>query len=230
MKKTITIFLIAISISLTAQQKPFQFGIKAGPNMGWFSTSADNYHNKGVDFGGSWGFIADFFIMDNYSFVTGFDIVYLNGTMTYPDIYKYDASSVEVMGTTERSYRTKYVKIPLLFTMKTNEINSIKYYGQVGFGLSILFAAKAKDDFTPEDGENIATPKHNIYDELLPTRESLILGAGMEIPLQGSTIIRVGLVYDNAFINILRGNNSVNNAVKSNGRNSFISLDIGILF
>lgn len=230
MKRILTIIFIAISLSLTAQNKPFQFGIKAGPNMGWFSTSADNYHNEGVDFGGSWGFIADFFIMENYSFVTGFDIVYLNGTMSYPDIYKYDASSVGDTGTIKRSYRTKYVRIPFVFTMKTSEINGIRYYGQVGFGLSILFAAKAKDDFTPDNGEHIITPKHNIYNELLPTRESLILGAGMEIPLHGSTIIRIGLVYDNAFINIIRGFNSVNTSAKNNGRNSFISLDIGILF
>lgn len=226
MKRILTIFFITISLSLIAQQKPFQFGIKAGPNMGWFSTSADNYHNKGVDFGGSWGFIADFFIMENYSFVTGFDIVYLNGTMSYPDEYGVD----KISGNLERRYRTQYIKIPLIFTMKTNEINGVKYYGQVGFGLSILFAAKAKDEFTPDDGENITTPKHNIYDELLPTRESIILGAGMEIPLHGSTIIRVGLVYDNAFINILRGFNSVDTSTKNNGRNSFISLDIGILF
>jgi len=230
MKRILTIFLIAISISLMAQNKPFQFGIKAGPNMGWFSTSADNYQNKGVDFGGSWGFIADFFIMENYSFSTGFDIVYLNGTMSYPDVYEYDTSSVKISGTLKRSYRTKYVKIPFVFTMKTNEIKGVKYYGQVGFGLSILFAAKAKDDFTGDNGEHITTPKHNIYDDLLPTRESLILGAGMEIPLHGSTIIRDGLVYDNAFINILRGFNTVNTSAKNNGRNSFIALDIGILF
>ncbi len=62
MKRILTISFIAISLSLIAQNKPFQFGIKAGPNMGWFSTSADNYHNNGVDFGGSWGFIADFFM------------------------------------------------------------------------------------------------------------------------------------------------------------------------
>lgn len=225
MKKILILFIVAISLSLTAQDKPFQFGIKAGPNFGWFSASADNYSNSGIHFGGSWGFIADFHIMENYSFVTGFDVLYLNGTLSYPDVY-----SDTIIGSNKRNYRTQYVKIPLLFTMKTNEINGMKFYGQVGFGFSILFAAKAKDDFTGDNGEYFVTPKHNIYDEMLPTRESLILGGGVEIPLQGSTIIRIGITYDNAIANILRGYNRVDTSNKNNGRNNFIALDIGVLF
>lgn len=226
-KKILIITIVAITISATAQDKPFQFGFKAGPNFGWFNSSSDNYKNKGADFGGSWGFVADFFIMENYSFTTGFDVLYLNGTMSYPD---YDTSLVKQEGVLNRGYRTKYVKIPLIFTMKTNEINKLRYYGQIGFGLSFLLTAKANDVFTPDNGGSELTQEHNIYDELLPTRESLIVGAGVEIPLQGSTYMRVGLVYDNAFVNILRGFNNVNTSTKNNGRNSFVGLDVSILF
>ena len=65
MKRTLTILFVFVSLSLMAQHKPFQFGFKAGANIGWFNTSDENYQNIGVDFGGSWGFVADFFIVIN---------------------------------------------------------------------------------------------------------------------------------------------------------------------
>jgi len=225
------VLLILISINLSAQHKPFQFGFKAGPNLGWYNTSADDYSNKGADFGGSWGFIADIFIMENYSFTTGFDVLYLNGTMSYPHVYLTDTLLTPITGTLTRSYRTKYVKLPFVFTMKTNEIKKLRYYGQIGIGLSILLTARANDEFVSEEGGNpITDDKHNIYDELRFSRESLILGAGVEVPLNGSTYVRIGLVYDNAFANILKGYNTVDTSVKNNGRNSFLEIEVSLLF
>ncbi len=224
-KKLFFIFLIALSLNLTAQNKPFQFGFKAGPNIGWYSSNANNYDNHGVDFGGSWGFTADIFLMDNYSFTTGFDMLYLNGTMSYPD-----TSSSGMQGTLKRSYRTKYIRLPIIFTMKTNEINKLKYFGQIGFGLSILLTAKANDEFTSDIGGDVSTNESNIYDEMRFTRESLILGGGVEIPLQGSTHLRIGLIYDSSLVDILKGYNAVDSSVKNNGNNSFISLDVSFFF
>ena len=229
-KKLIFVFFIIASLNISAQHKPFQFGFKAGGNIGWYNTSADDYKNVGSDFGGSWGFVADFFIMENYSFTTGFDVVYLNGTMSYPTINVYDTISAIKQGTLERGYRTKYVKLPLVFTMKTNEIKKIRYYGQIGLGLSILLTAKANDVFTSTDNTPAVNESHNIYDELRFSRESLILGAGLEIPMQGSTYIRVGITYDNAFVNILKGHNTIDSSVKNNGRNSFLELNVSVLF
>ena len=232
LRSSIIIAIFSLSLSLMAQQKPFQFGFKVAPNIGWYNTTSDNYENKGADFGGSWGFIADIFIMENYSFTTGFDVLYLNGTMSYPSVYESESvMPVELIGTLTRSYRTKYVKIPFVLTMKTNEINKLRYYGQIGFGLSILLTARANDEFVSDVGNNVITnDKHNIYDEMRFTRESLILGAGVEVPIQGSTYVRVGLVFDNAFINVLKGDNTVDSSVKNNGRNSFLGLDVSILF
>ncbi len=230
MKRILTILIIFVSLSLTAQHKPFQFGFKAGANIGWFNTSAENYKNIGVDFGGSWGFVADFFIMENYSFTTGFDVLYLNGTMSYPAEYEYSDPYDLKQGSLKRGYRTKYVKIPFVLTMKTNKIKKLRYYGQIGFGLNILLTAKADDEFTPDDGSEVLAEDHNIYDELQFSRESLILGAGIEVPLQGSTYFRIGFTYDNAFVNILKGYNTVDTSVKNNGRNSFLGLDVSILF
>jgi len=228
LRSIIIVLLVTLSVNLSAQHKPFQFGFKASPNIGWYKSTAENYDNKGADFGGSWGFIADIFIMENYSLTTGFDVLYLNGTMSYPSLYEHDEQQYK--GVLKRSYRTKYIKLPFIFTMKTNEIKKLRYYGQIGFGLSILLTAKANDEFTPDDGGDAISESPNIYDELRFTRESLILGAGVEVPLQGSTYLRIGLVFDNAFIDILKGDNTIDTSAKNNGRNSFLGLEFSILF
>ena len=78
------LLFVIISAKATAQHKPFQFGFSGGANIGWWATDAENYSNSGVKPGGSWGFVADFFMMEGYSFTTGFNVIYLNGEMAMP--------------------------------------------------------------------------------------------------------------------------------------------------
>lgn len=227
------LFILAILLSgmfVSAQNKPFQFGFKGGMNLGWYSSANDDYKGEGVKFGGSWGFVADFFLMENYSFTTGFDVLYLNGKIKYPEYYYTSAYSNPESGTIERTIKTKYVRIPVIFTMKTNEIKKIRYYGQIGFGLSVLLTAKSDDTYNSGSGQDPYSQSDNIYDEMKPTRQSVILGAGVEIPIHKSTFVRAGITFDNAFMNVLKGNNSIDASVKHNARNSFIGIDASILF
>ncbi len=226
----VLLFLMIVSSPLFAQHKPFKFGFKAAGNIGWLSSINDDYNNKGVSLGGSWGVVADFFIMENYSFTTGFDVLYLNGTIQYPYLYSDQDNFNTEVGTMERAYRTKYVRIPLIFTMETNPIKKIRYYGQVGFGFSILLTAKANDSFKGNNEDTSSSEDKNIYSELYPTRESLILGAGVEVPLFKSTVARFGFLFDNAFINVLKGNNNVDSSIKHNARNNFMELNATVLF
>ncbi len=229
-KLLLLITSLLFTIYANAQNKPFQFGFRGGMNLGWFSSVNDNYSNEGLKFGGSWGFIADFFLMENYSVTSGFDVVYLNGSMKYPAYYFSSVYSNPESGNLERTYKTKYVRIPVVFTMKTNQIKKVRYYGQIGFGISILLTARGHDTYNSDSGKDPYSENENIYDQLRPTRESIILGAGVEIPIHKSTYIRTGITFDNAIINVLKGNNSIDQSVKHNGRNSFIGIDASLLF
>lgn len=229
MRKAITIIIILITTTAFAQHKPFQFGFKGAVNMGWFATDAQGYSNEGTDFGGSWGFTADIFLMDNYSFTTGFDVVYLNSTISYPDHKPHEILAM-VPGTSTRKYKTKYIEVPLIFTMKTNDIGKLRYYAQIGFGMSFLLSAKADENFIADDGSMETSETVNAYDDLSFTRESFIIGIGVEIPIQGSTYIRTGLKFDNAFVNVLKGYNNTDSYLKNNGRNNFIELSASVFF
>jgi len=229
-RTSILIIVLLITTTAIAQHKPFQFGFKGAVNLGWFATDAEGYNNEGTDFGGSWGFTADFFLMENYSITSGFDIVYLNSSISFPDHKPHEILTVKVPGISTRSYKNKYVEIPIIFTMKTNEMGKLRYFAQIGFGMGFLISSKAEENFVADDNSMTTTESLNTYDDLRFTRESLIIGAGVEIPIKGSTYLRSGIKFDNAFVNIFKGYNHVYTDVKNNGKNNYIEINVSVFF
>jgi len=234
MKKLLTVLLILITAASFGQHKAFQLGFKGGLGLGWFATDATGYKGEGTDFVGSWGFTADVYIMENYSFTTGFDMIYLNSTISFPDQIPREIpdnfTGDTIFGISNVKYKAKYIEIPLVLTMRTNKIGKLSYYGQVGFGMGILVSAKADKDFVANESSFTDSETVNAYKELAQTRQSLIIGLGAEIPIQGSTYIRTGLKFDNAFANILKGYNNTDPYLKNNGRNSFIEINLSVFF
>lgn len=229
MRKIIFIAFFLCSTTIFAQHKPFQFGFKGAANMGWFGTDVNDYSNEGVNFGGSWGFVADIYLMENYAFTTGFDVLFLNGTMTYPYALK-DTSNLPVYGQMESIFKTKYIEIPLVFTMRTNEIGKIKIFGQIGVGIGFLLNAKSDNSFSSDNGQVNEKAEGEKSDLFRTTRESFIIGAGIEIPLDGSTFIRTGIRYNNAFINVLKGNNTADSSLENDARNNFLEFNVCLIF
>lgn len=218
------IIISALALSSYAQQKPFVFGFKAGGNIGWMKPDVKEYDSDGAKGGFSWGFIADFVLMENYSIVTGFDVVFLNGGLSMPD-------SIDGQGgTLVRKYKTKYIQIPLMFKMRTNEMGKLRIYGQIGLGTNFLIGAKADDEFTPDGGNAVSDEDVDIYDEMTFMRESLILGAGVEFNLGSSTNLIAGITYNNGFIDVLNGENNRYSWLNNKAYSNYVSLDIGIVF
>ena len=84
--KLLLLLVLMLSAFVTeAQHKPFQFGFRGALNLGWFTTDQANFSNQGADIGGSYGFVADIYLMENYSFTTGINLLYLNGTTSQTD-------------------------------------------------------------------------------------------------------------------------------------------------
>jgi len=229
MKKTLIIIFLLISAGAFAQHKPFQFGFKGAVNIGWMGSNAKGYENEGVNFGGAWGFVADIYMMENYSFTTGFDVVYLNGTLSYPYGFQDTIDNI-TPGRMESEFKSKYIEIPVIFTMKTNEIGKLRYYGQIGFGMGFRLNTKADNTFTPDNGGATIVEEGTDPGLFKTTREALILGIGIEVPVSGSTYIRTGIKYDNAFINVMKGNNTFDFNLANNARNSFIELNLCVIF
>ena len=79
------IVLVFAGTNLKAQDKPFIFGFKIAPNIGWMNPSSDDYYDDGSKVGFSWGLIAEFHLMENYDLNSGVNILFLNGTLNYVD-------------------------------------------------------------------------------------------------------------------------------------------------
>ncbi|MCK5765608.1 MAG: PorT family protein, partial [Bacteroidales bacterium] len=187
MKKITLIFVLVAFLGASfaySQQKPFVFGFKAGPTMGWMKPDAKGYDSDGIKPGFTWGFIADFFLMENYGIATGFDVVFLNGGIKMP--HQVLDGTDNISGNLNRKYKLKYIQIPVTFKLRTKELGKFRIFGQIGLGTNFLIGAKADDEFTPDGGEPVSE-EVDIYDDITFMRESLILGAGVEFLLGGST-------------------------------------------
>lgn len=223
MKKIALILLLFATLSVHGQHKPFQFGFRGGVNFGWLASDYDNYTNDGLQFGGSWGGVADFFLMENYSFTTGFNVLYLNAEGSIK-IEKMFGDTLLVPGTVFEKYKTKYIQIPIILTMKTNNIkDKFRIYGQIGYGFGIMVQAKRDFQFISEDGNYSEEDNDGDYDGFTAIRSSLILGVGVEVPLHKSTYLRTGFTFDNCFVDIVKSDD-----IKI--RSNFIELNVAVIF
>ncbi|MFO8129195.1 MAG: porin family protein [Bacteroidales bacterium] len=231
MKKAALVLILGgvlFTLNARAQQKPFVFGFRFAPNVGWNKSETKEYNRDGMQPGFSWGFVAEFYLMENYAITTGFDIVYLYTRMSYPHEVQID-NSTSPEGILNRKYKLKYIEIPLILKMRTNEFGKFRFYGQVGLGTSFLLGAKADDEFS-YGTEKITEEKVDIYDDVGFIRESLIIGAGTEFMVSGSTVINLGVKFDNGFLNILNDNNPARPGLEPKAINNYLELNLGVVF
>lgn len=230
MKKHLLILAMSLLIGSTvfAQEKAFQFGFKIAPSMSWLKPTTTDYVNEGVKIGFNWGFVGDIYLMENYSVQTGFNVLYVNGSYSYPDLQTVE--NLDREGVTERDIRLKYIQIPAILRMRTNENNRLSFYAEAGLGIAFKTGAKADDYFRANEGNFTKMEEdQNVSKQYSLTRESLILGGGVFYNLGGSTRLFGGLRFDNNFIDILKNQNAVNTDVKKNGIANFVELNVGVL-
>ncbi|MDR0969450.1 MAG: PorT family protein [Lentimicrobiaceae bacterium] len=222
MKKifVITLFLLFLTTTVSAQYKSFQFGFHVSPNIGWMKSKSDNIDGKGIRMGFDWGFVGEFYIVENYALSTGFNVNFINT--------KYECGND--FAKIKRELNAQYIEIPLILKMKTNEIGGfLRIYGEVGYGLSFLLDAKANDKQYALS-EKINSEEHRVYDELRNTRSALIIGAGVEVPIGGSTAIYGGIRFNNGFANVLKNQNINGREFNPKGSPNFLALKLGLLF
>jgi hypothetical protein len=223
------IFLLIFCFASISQQKPFVFGFKVGPTMGWMKPDTKGYESTGVQPGYTWGVIADFFLMENYGITTGFDVVNLNCGLKMPASQENDGGEMSD-GTLDRKYKLKYIQVPLSFKMQTKELGKFRIFGQIGLGTNFLIGAKADDEFIPNAGPGMSEEDVDIYDDITFIRMALILGAGVDFSLGGSTKLLAGITFNNGFMNILNGNNTYDPILVNKARANYLALELGIVF
>lgn len=216
-KFLLPLFILVLAVSAQAQYKPFSFGLKAAPQIGWMKSNVDEIKADGSKMGFGWGFISEFYFSENHSIATGFNMLFDGGKLKYVD------SVGNVPGTTSRKYFLKYLEIPVTLKMRTNEIGGIRYFGQIGLGTAFRIGSKVSDAFNNAD----YTEKVK-YDKVNFIRESLIVGAGAEYPLSEGTTLGASILFNNGFTDVLTG--STKYGVKEKATPNFLELNVFVLF
>jgi hypothetical protein len=237
MKKIILLAGICLLVSQMAlsQVKPFRFGLKLAPNIGWVSPDSEDYERDGISPGFSWGFISDFTITENYFVGTGFNINYLHGKIQspYKQVIIKDGDTISYTGTLDRKLKLQYIELPVTLKMKTNKFDKLQAYGQIGFSMGFNVKAKTEDAFSYEDNSGntgVETNEREISDELTLLKGALILGGGIEYYIDNSTSIVVGVNFSNGLSNILKGNNTADPSIEQRATTSYFELTLGVIF
>lgn len=216
------IILFAPAIA-KAQFKPYAFGFKVAPAIGWVHADTKEY-TGGSALSFSWGFVSEFNFTENHCIATGINFVFSNGKITYPD----KRNGTETV-TVDRKLRVKYLQIPLTLKMRTTEKNNMRFFGQFGLGTGFRLRATGKDEYSLNNGATVSET-NNIDGDISFLRESLIVGLGAEYRISSGNMISVGLTFDNGFTDILSGNNKVDSSIKPKATSSLVEMSVGILF
>jgi len=141
------------------------------------------------------------------------------------------------------NYSNQYLQIPVSIKFKTDDLGGMKYYMQFGLGMSFAMQKKVEtiselsiygnSGLTSHDPNNTAnsiydfdgngTTSESFLDDINTFRGSMIIGAGVEYHLSGSMNLVAGLKFDNGFTDIFAD-------ARVNGRNNFLSLQVGLTF
>ncbi len=220
-------FMLILSNKADAQEKPFLFGMKISPQIGWMNPNAEGYDNDGIKAGISWGFVTQFHVMENYDIHSGINISILRSSLIYPDLKA--VGEINQTGELHRLYNLKYLGVPAVFRMKTNEFSKKRFFGQFGLELNFLLSAHSNDKFNTESSGQI-NAENDIYNEIKFARYALIAGVGMEYSIGGSNVLITGINFNNGINDVLKDQNKVNPDIQQIAINNFVELYLSLLF
>ena len=235
---------------LPDEDRKFRFGLQFSPNISWLKANTAGYESNGTKMGFSYGLSFEYFISKNYLFSTGINLLKVGGKLSYNTVA--DVSDVATLVINqpvdiEKDYTLKYIEVPLMLKLKTNEIGYLTYFGQ--FGFNVGFNYKSRSNFKYPSDFILKSQKFSsddISDEINWINLSLVIGLGVEYNISGNTALMLGITYNNGFINQLDTKVNVldangNALIDSNGNPvysekdasanlNYIALNIGIFF
>lgn len=206
--------VIAMTVNVSAQFKPFQFGLKVEPGVTFPKLNSEDIYSGNNKMSFNWGFIGNFYFVENYGLSTGFNIRYVNSE------YSYSYSPHDTIRANEynRVIKNQYLEIPISLIMRTEAINNLRIFGDIGYGLGFCLNSSKRDYDALDDEVNILDDNFN------KIRHALIIKLGVEYNVYKSSCLTAAIVYNNNFVNIF-DKHSGHNVMLNN-----LCLEIGFIF
>ena len=260
MKKIVAILsgIILMGLNVMGQEKSFKIGIKVSPNVSWLKTENGDITLDKAPLKFGYGLVFDKMFAENYAIGTGVNVYNMGGMASFT--YGNKVADTTYLTQLTRTHKLSYVEVPLTLKLRTSPIAGMTYWGQFGVGVGYLFKAFG-DDYSREISNNrsggvysdvtssndlVEDLGNEIQDQMNPIRASMIVAAGIEYPISGSTFLMGGITYNGGILSAYKMGDEV--AKLTNGSPVFatdkmsfekttkkmvanmIELNIGIIF
>ncbi|HYG15493.1 MAG TPA: porin family protein [Bacteroidia bacterium] len=249
MKKLIVLALLAVCAAKGFGQaanafayKKYRFSFSAMPLVSWMRPDTKNLTNEGMRMGISAGLTAERNFSTNAAFTFGVYVTQMGGKVGYGILQAngngQNPNLNPVFNNVEYTYKTRYVEIPLMLKLRTDEFGYSRVFGEFGAALNFLWRGRAdlnqpvfSDAQGGSEDRNVneatddfdaATSSVN-KDNLAILRVPLVIGGGWEYAMSENTALYAGLRYNASLINVMRADNT-------KAFSSYIGLNLGILF
>ncbi len=208
MKNTYAKIVILLLISCASlQAQNFRFGVHFSPTLNWINSDQPNTDNN-VSLKYGFGLIGEYAFAENYSILSGIDIIRRGGDFRVSD--------------TTGSYSAGFVQIPIALKLRTREFGYLTYFAKFGGAVGIKTGEDV--EFQPIRPNGSGLDK---YVNSLTT--NFVFGAGAEYSLGARSAIVVGIDYNRSlFDNLI--DSDIRLSDKNNYRFDYINLTLGFLF
>lgn len=196
----LSVFLVSL-VLVGFGQKHIRLSFAGSPSVNWMSTNNPDATGKSLAIGYDFGINADLYFSadERYSLLTGLNISNIGGEVKYLAGSNFKFANETMAASSQIKYRLRYVEVPLVIKLKTNQFHRIKYWGQ--FGLSTMINIEAKGD--SKDG---TLNKTSINDEINLFNLAMNVGLGFDYDLGGNNSISSGLVFQNGLTDVTTDN------------------------
>jgi len=232
-------------------EKDWRFGFIGDINLSWMKPDVDIIKSGGVTFGYGYGLVVERILATNgrYSLTTGLYVHQFGGKLEYKTIVRPDTLSFYETSPTSAKYSLRYVHIPVVLKMRTNEIGNARYF--IGFGFAAGFRWKSLADIqhnymVGSETKTLSIEDSNYAEKTTFFRINMEIHLGMEYNMTGSTWLIVSAFFNNGLTNIfsskakapaLEGgkiknfpNPSENDMVRFDAITNFAGISVGFLF
>lgn len=189
------------------------FGVTYAPTISWMYEHTAGYQKDGVIMGMRYGANLNVNLTHrkNFYFSTGLFGEHCGGKMQFYDNVPVGSLGVIDSIYTHRIYRSIYLTIPTMLTMKTNSINNFFICGNVGLMHSFNLNATNTDSYL--FGDELWSREKKDSQEAALFKEAFIVGVGFEYSVTPN--MRAGLMinYVQSFTNYFKGKGKAQNSL-----------------
>jgi opacity protein-like surface antigen len=216
--------------------KDYRVSVSVNPLLSWFRPDTKNLESAGSKLGIGGGLFGEKNFNKNIAVGIGLYVTQMGGKI------KYDSLRPTTTNTTfnnvEYTYKTRYVDIPVMMRLRTDEFGYNRVYFEAGLGLSFLWKARADVDpeifsndrggsqdrkINDERGDFVGANSVVEDDDMIFIRVPLNIGAGWEYALSTNTVAFAGIRYSAGLFDAMR-------ATDTKAYNSYIGLNLGVMF